>query len=246
MKQEVAVAGLQHARAVQARGRAACGASHLVRPPARAFSDKRRGEARHGGGAVCLRAGPGEATRWARPPSMSGRGGLSHQRGGEVAPMRLLPSACAAISSTQDESGSMAPARPAPGRTRLRRRELGLAAPGARCRAGSPRGVWSPLPRQLVGGRDPRRWLACRRLRRRPAVSRTHRLGLGATARSPPRQPVARGQLTVVSVPRASSPATAIQARSGGPASGGTGGWSGEQGRGGGEGGGTSVAREAS
>jgi hypothetical protein len=44
----------------------------------------------------------------------------------------------------------------------------------------------------------------------------------------------------------ASSPATAIQARSDGPASGGTGGWSGEQGRGGGEGGGTSVAREAS
>ena len=56
-------------------------------------------------------SGTGPVTR---PPAMSaGRGGLDYQRRGEVAPTRLLPSAGAAGSSTQDEAGSMARARPA-------------------------------------------------------------------------------------------------------------------------------------
>jgi len=111
-----------------------------------------------------------------------------------------------------------------PGRTWLRRREPGLAAPGARCCAGSPRGVWSPLPRQLVGGRDPRRWLARRRL---PATRGQPHPRAGSRRQIPASPPVARGQLTVVPVRRASSSATAIQARSSDPASEG---WSGEQG----------------
>ena len=61
---------------------------------------------------------------------------------------------------------------------------LDAAASGACCRAGSPRGAWSPLPRQFAGGRDLRRWptalrelsrwLVRRSSHRRLMAGRTH------------------------------------------------------------------------
>jgi hypothetical protein len=74
---------------------------------------------------------------------------------------------------------------------------LNAAASGARCRAGSPRGAWSPLRRQFAGDRDLRRWpavprdlsrwLVRRRSRRRLMAGRTHALaGSHRTEGTPP------------------------------------------------------------
>jgi hypothetical protein len=71
------------------------------------------------------------------------------------------------------------------------------AASGARCRAGSPRGAWRLLHRQLAGDRDLRRWpagprdlsrwLVRRRSRRRLMAGRTHALaGSHRTEGTPP------------------------------------------------------------
>ena len=171
-------------------------------------------------GARCQWHGPNDYT-----PAMLGRGGLDYRRRGEVAPTRLLPSAGAAGSSTQDEAGSTARAWPAPdARGSVVASPVSphlepAAAPGAPVASGARCLASSSVAGTRAGGL---RAAACRR----PAVSRTH--GLGAAARSPPRR-LSRGT---------SSSATAIQARSSDPTSGG---WSGEQGwgrRSGGGGGG--------
>ena len=151
----------------------------------------------------------------------AGRGGLDYQRRGEVAPTRLLPSAGAAGSSTQDEAGSMVRARPAPdARGSVVASPVSphlepAAAPGAPVASGACCLTNSSVAGTHAGGL---RAAACRR----PTVSHTH--GLGAAARSPPRQPAAPGarrqrQLAIVPLRFASSPVTAIPARSGGAAS---------------------------
>ena len=76
---------------------------------------------------------------------------------------------------------------------------LDAAASGACCRAGSPRGAWSPLPRQFAGGRDLRRWSAAprelsrwlvrRRSHRRLVAGHTHALTGSRRAEGTPPDP---------------------------------------------------------